>query len=441
MQDYRFSDAVESFSDKLTIFDGPAQEVAVLGHKKVRFYPDKISNDPDAPVQVDVDGNSGGYLDGSNMELTVEAKIVDEAGNDCADTDGVTFANQGLHTFFSSVVCKLNDVEVNPNVGTLHGVKNYLETLCFKSEEVKNSLGHQKGYYADSTLTVGVTDPLNAKPPINTGVAQRFTRTKKSALVTLKGTPGVDWLERCGKLILNGCTVRFEFYQQRDSVRLLAKDSAKKYSLRITNLYITACIAKIRPEMLIRHSQLLADGKKATYPFPRTVMRSFNIPAGDASFSMSRLMSDRVPSLILLVLEDSAGFGGKYENNIYNFEHFGLTSAKLSVDNQVVPQSEFRPDFDGGKYAEEYAAFLALTRGRGNSVTREQFASGNTVLVFDMQGHTNMEEGFFPVINKGFTTLDLTFKTKLTNAVTGVLYMTLPAMFRITQARNVEVEY
>ena len=445
MQEYRFTDAVESFSDKLTVFDGAAQEVAVLGHKKVRFYPAKIANDPDAPIAVDVDGHTGGYIDGANMELTVEAKIVDEAGNDCTASEGVTLTNQGLHTFFSSVVCKLNDVEINPNVGALYGVKNYLETLCFDSEEVKKSVGHQKGYYADSTGAVGSGDPLNdgtdVAKPINIGVAQRFKRTKNSAVITLKGKTGVDWLERCGKFIINGCTVRFEFYQQRDSVRLLAKDSTKKFSLRITNLYITASIAKIRGEMLIRHSQLLADGKRASYPFPRTAMRSFNIPSGDASFHMSRIMSDRVPSLILLVLQHGDVFSGKYEKNPYDFQTFGLTGAKFCVDNQQVPHNQFKPDFKGGKYAEEYYAFLELSRGRGSNVSREQFAAGNMVLAWDMRGYTDMEAGFYPVINKGFTTLDLTFESKLTHAVTGVLYMIMPGIFRVTEARNVQVEY
>lgn len=441
MQDYRFSDAVESFSEKLMIFEGPTQEVAILAHKKVRFYPEKLSDDPDAPICIDVDGTSGGYIDGANTELTVEAKIVQENGDAVTATDHVTIANQGLHTYFASLIVKLNDVEVNPNVGTLHGYKNYLETVCFGSDESKNSIGSQKGFYPDSTGTVSQTDPSVKVAPINAGLNSRFKLTKSGKTFILKGKPGVDFLEKTGRLIPNGVKIRYEFYQQRDCLRLIAKDDTKKYSLRITNMYITACIAKIRPEMLIRHAQLLAEGKKATYPFPRTVMRSFNIPAGDSSFVLNKVMSDRVPSLLIVALVESSSFAGKYNKNNYDLKHFDVTCAKFTVDQQVVPQTEFKPDYANEKCAEEYSSFLGLNRGSGNSVTKQDFLQGNTVLVFDLQHHVSMEDGSFPVICKGFTSLELTFKTALTAGVTGIMYMTVPGMYRITEARNIEVEY
>ena len=441
MQDFKFEDGIESFPESLLLFDGIPQDTATLAHKKVRFYPDKISKDPDAPITLEIDANTGGYIDGSRMELTVEAKIVNETGDPVTATDKVTFANQALHTMFSNVIVKLNDIEVNPNVGTLHGYKNYLETLCFKSDESKNSIGSLKGYYPDSTKAVHRVDPTSKDTPVNTGLIYRYNMSKKGAVIVYKGKTGCDFLERSGRLLPNGIRIRFEYYQQRDAMRLVAADNNKKYSVRITNLYMTVCIVRIRAEMLIRHAQLLGEGRKAMYPFPRTVMRSFNIPKSENSFTLNRLMSDRVPSLVILVLVQNDNFAGKYNTNCFDFKHNGLNCAKLSVDNQTVPHVAFRPDFDAGKYTEEYSAFLSLTKGKGNSISQSDFAHGNTVLVWSLHEHVDMEKGVFPVLGKGFTTLELTFKADLSTGLTGILYMSLPGLFKITQERNVEVEY
>ena len=439
MQDFKFSEVQEGFSDKLALFDPPKQETAILEHERTRYYP-KAAISQGSPVHFFIEGNNGGYIDGANTTMTVSMQIVNDKDEKVKVTDMVTLTNLPLHSIFSQVSVALNGTEVNPDVGTLYGQKEYLRLLLTKTGEFKDTIGRNRGFFKDTAGGTGTTDPASLTNP-NNGLNQRHALTQKGDLVTFTGPIGLDFLESCNRYLINGVNISLTFYQSTDAYRLLAADNTKKYKLVLKKMYLSVCSVKLRPEILIRHSQLLADNKSALYAYPRCCMRSQVIPKGSNQFDISQVLSDRVPSLLVLGFVDSLGFSGSLDKNPFNYEHMSCSYASLTINSRIIPARPYAPSFETKDFAEEYAALQSLTGGKGNALSMSDFEKGSSLFVFNVQHHLNLEDGVYPIIHKGNTRLEVRFKTNLRSSIVALMYMVTPGFYSISEARNVTVQY
>ena len=438
MQDFKFSEVQEGFSDRLALFDPPKQETAILEHERTRYYP-KAAISQGAPISFSIQGH-GGYIDGANTTMTVSMKIVTDKDMAVTPTDKVTLTNLPLHSVFSQVTAALNGVEVNPDIGTLYGTKNYLKLLLTKTGEFKDTIGRNRGFFKDTAGAAGTTDLLSVTDP-NMGLLGRHALTKTGDEVTFTGPIGLDFLESSNRYLLNGVNIALTFYQSSDAFRLLTADNETKYKLVLTKMYLSVCSVKLRPEILIRHSQLLADNKSALYAYPRVIMRSHVVPKGANQFDVSQVLSDRVPSLLVVGFVDATNFAGSLNGNPYNYEGLGCSYACLTVNSRVIPSRPYAPSFDTKDFAEEYEALQSLTGGKGNALSMSDFEKGSSLFVFNVQHHLNLEDGVYPVIHKGNTRLEVRFKESLTKSAMLVLFMLTPGFYSISEARNVTVQY
>ena len=442
MEEFKFSESEEGYSSKIALFDPPKMDTSILDTEYVRYYPNSAISEG-APLAFRVDANTSGYIDGGNTTMTIEMKIHNTTKNlKVETTDKVSLTNLPISSVFSQVAVTLSGTEVNPDVGSMHPYKNYIEMLLLHDTDVKNSVGQQRGYFQDTTQGAGTTDPgLKTKNP-NAGLITRHSLTNKGQATVFKGPIGVDVMDKLNKYIINGLNVYLTFYQSSDEFRLLVPTGVTdKYKVVIENMYLTVCYIKLRPEVLVRHSELLAGGKQALYSYPRTYMRSHVIPANVNSFSISQVLADRIPSLLVLGFVHAEAFMGTCSKSPFYFENFNVNYLSLQVGSHSVPDRPMEPDFDQDKFSEEYDAFLRVTRGRGSSFTKKDFKDGNSLFCFNVQSHLDLNDGVFPVIRKANTRLELRFKANLTHSIVAVLYMQTAGMFTVSEARRVTVEY
>ena len=442
MEEFKFSETEEGYSSKISIFDPPKMDTSILDTECIRYYP-KAAISEGAPLVFRVDPNTGSYIDGKNSTMTVEMRIHNITKNTkVSATDKVTLTNLPLNSVFSQIAVTLSGTEVNPDVGSMNAYKNYIEMLLLHDTDVKNSVGEQRGYFQDTTKGAGTTDPgLKAANP-NAGLIARHSLTSKGQAVVFKGPMGVDVIDKLNKYLINGLNVYITFYQSSDAFRLLVPETVTdRFKVVIESMYLTVCYVKLRPEVLVRHSELLASGKNAMYSYPRTYMRSHVIPANVNSFSISQILSERIPSLLVLGFVNSEAFMGKSSKSPFDFEHFDVNYVSLQVGSHSVPDRPMEPDFAENKFSEEYDAFLKVTRGRGSSFTKKDFKEGNSLFCFGVQNHLDLNDGVFPVIRKANTRLEIRFKTNLSESVVAVMYMQTPGMFTVSEARRVAVEY
>ena len=440
MQEYKFSESEEGFSSKIAIFDPPKMDTSILDSERVRYYP-KSAISEGSPLVFRIEPYTGGYIDGENTTMCLELKITDEKNAAVTEKDLVALTNLPLTSVFSQVAVTMSGVEVNPDVGAMFAYKNYLEMLLTVDKEAKSSVGEQRGYYQDSTGAVGTSEPSLIAPKPNAGLLNRHALTKDGQSVVVKGPLGLDFLDKTNRHLVNGLNIYLTFYQAMNEFRLMAKTKDKKYKLVLESMYITVNYIKLRPEVLVRHSELLANGKSAMYPYPRTYLRNHVIPSGVNSFSISQVLSDRIPSLLVLGLVDSEAFAGDLTKSPYNFEHFDLSYVSLQVGSQSVPDRPMEPDFANNKFSEEYDSFLAVTRGQGSSFKKKDYKTGNCLFCFNVQSHLDLNDGVFPVIRKANTRLELRFKNNLPKSVVVVLYMVTPGLYTVSESRMVTVEY
>ena len=440
MQEYKFSQSEEGFSSKLAVFEPPKMDTSILDTEKVRYYP-KSAISGGSPIGFRIEPYTSGYIDGSQTSMTIEMQITKGADQNVDVKDLVSLTNLPLTTCFSQVAVTLSGTEVNPDVGAMFPYKNYMEMLLTVDKEAKTSVGEQRGYFQDSTEAVGTSLPTTAATKPNAGLISRHALTNSGKSIVVKGPLGLEYIEKLNKFLLNGMNIYLTFYQAMDAFRLIASTDVTKYKLSILNMYLTVSYVKIRPEVLVRHSELLSNGKNAIYGYPRVYMRNHVIPANVNSFSISQVLADRIPSLLVLGLVDSDAYTGSYTKSPYNFEHFNLNYISLQVGSHSVPDRPMEPDFENNKFAEEYDAFLAVTRGQGSSFSKRDFSNGNCLFCFNVQSHLELQDGVFPVIRKANTRLEIRFKTNLSKSVVAVLYMLTPGLYTVSESRMVTVEY
>lgn len=440
MQEYKFSESEEGFSSKLAVFDPPKMDTSILDTERVRYYP-KSAISEGSPIVYRIEPYTSGYIDGANTSMTIEMKIVKGVDETVSETDLVSLSNLPLTSIFSQVAVTMSGTEINPDVGSMAPYKNYIEMLLMVDKEAKTSVGEQRGYFQDSTQGVGTCTPTAKVENPNAGLIARHSLTKSGSCIVVKGPIGLQYIEKLNKFLINGMNIYLTFYQSLDAFRLIASTADTKYKVKIESMYLTVTYVKIRAEVLVRHSELLASGKNATYAYPRVYMRNHVIPANVNSFSISQVLADRIPTLLVLGLVDSDAYTGSLTKSPFNFEHFNVNYISLQVGSHSVPDRPMEPDFGNNKFSEEYEAFLSVTRGQGSSFSKKDFANGNCLFCFNVQNHLDLKDGVFPIIRKANTRLELRFKANLTKSVVAVLYMLTPGLYTVSESRMVTVEY
>ncbi len=123
------------------------------------------------------------------------------------------------------------------------------------------------------------------------------------------------------------------------------------------------------------------------------------------------LFQSQVPSRVVIALVAAQAYSGAYHRNPYNFGHFNLGFVALYLDGQSVPGDPISCDYADKQYV---SAYLSLFTGVGkyrmneeNYISRDEYAGGNAVYVFDIAGKEGREVG--SLVRKGHMRLSLTF--------------------------------
>ena len=441
-KDFKFNPVQEGFTDKLAIFDPPKQETSIVQHERTRFY-SKTPVKEMGPATFFLSGMHGGYLDTSSCTMTVTLSIKKPGGLVKVKNaeDKVALANLPLYSIFSQVQLIMNGTEVNPGVGSLFPYKNYMETLMEMTTEEKESKGLLRGYIEDNVGVVHVADPDPSSGPSNAGLTSRWRWTKDGQSVTFTGPLGLDEFDQIDRYLLNGVNLQLTFYHSRDNFRLMARDESNAYELKLEDMYISATMVRVRPEVLLEHSRLLSEKQDGLYAYPRTIMRQHIIPANVSNHTVCDVLEDRVPCQLVVGMVSGESFNGSFTANPFYFQHFNVETIGFSVSGTTTLDRPMQMDFSSTNVTEPYAAFLSGVPHGHSSITPEKYAKGNSLFCFSMEPHLCMVDGVYPVLKKGATRLELKFKSALDHPVVVVLMMKTPGYYKVSESRLVSVDY
>ncbi|GFY77377.1 uncharacterized protein F54H12.2 [Trichonephila inaurata madagascariensis] len=167
-------DSPECAKSELNLFTLPPTQTVIEKGQWIQFHP--IANVTDGgPVEFLISGSGEDYLDLSQTQLYVKAKILKNDGKVLTDDDKIGPVNLFLHSLFSQVDISLNGRNVSSSNNT-YPYRAILETILNHGYDSKTSQLTSEIYYKDTAGRMNIYD--DDKEP-NEGFNKRASLFKK----------------------------------------------------------------------------------------------------------------------------------------------------------------------------------------------------------------------------------------------------------------------
>ncbi|GFX44450.1 uncharacterized protein F54H12.2 [Trichonephila clavipes] len=145
---YKRKHSPECVKSELELFNLPGTQTVIQDGQWKQFHP--LSNVFDnAPVEFHISGSAEDYIDLSQIQLYVKAKIVKVDNTPITKDDTIGPVNLFLHSLFSQVDVSLNDRVVS-NSSNTYPYRSYIETLLNHGYDSKTSQLTAELFYKDS---------------------------------------------------------------------------------------------------------------------------------------------------------------------------------------------------------------------------------------------------------------------------------------------------
>jgi hypothetical protein len=168
----------------------------------------------------------------------------------------------------------------------------------------------------------------------------------------------------------------------------------KDYKIKVHSAILKCCKVTPTPSLILGHAEGLRK-MSSRYPFYRTTMKTFAIPAGQYSFAVQDMFQGNVPTKMVVAMVTSAAFNGHIQKNPYDFRSFGLNSIGIYLDDEPVRGKPLQLNFTDAKGINYIEAYHSLFEGMdkdgedtGLDISRDDFKGGYALFVFNLQYST-----------------------------------------------------
>lgn len=264
----------------------------------------------------------------------------------------------------------------------------------------------------------------------NGGLYARTKMTNLSKTVDLIGRLYVDICQQ-DRLLLNGVPVNVKLWQHTDAFRIMTETGG--YKIKITEASLKIAQVKLNPNVILAHAEMLKS-TFALYPYTKSAVKTYSVPAGQYSFITDDLFQGAVPQYLLVGIVDSSAVYGAYDKNPFNFVHAHCNYIGFFVDGQSTPSQPLQPDFTNDNFIEAYER-LQQEDGRVIGISPPDFKAGYCLYVFNPDGDVKERPD-----HRAHTRLELRFQNALPRTYTVFVYAKFPALLKIDASRNVMID-
>jgi hypothetical protein len=445
------------YSEELALFEKPVLNGGVQKVRWVEYRPvNQITQD--GSIDFVISGNGNNYVDLRRTYLYVKANVLqnddiplptprqrDENGvlGDPLSSAKVGPVNLWLHSLFSQVDVYLQQKLVTSSNST-YFIKAYIDSMlkcCNLAREV--NLQSQM-YFKDSCDSMDETDPFSG---MNSGLMLREKYTRESKIVDMEGPLLVD-IFQCDRYLLNGIEIRIKLWPSKSALNLMAVQNSFKSVIKEAILKV--CQVTPTPQVITAHQETLNKKYLALYPYARSDIKRFTVAQGTYDFTKDDVFQNLIPIKLILCMVNNEALNGSFQKNPFNFKNYKVNFVEVSIDGESVPsralQMKFGNNEEDGNYID---AYLSMTKGllsgyEDHSITREDYNSGYTFFVFDLEPEllpdNDNEDEFWPSVKHGNLRIEFHFDVALSETISIIAYGIFPRIIKVDHARSVLID-
>jgi len=319
----------ECLKSELDLFSVPPTQTSIESGSFVEYHPIASITNDSSTIEFVIPGSGQDYCDLASTQLYVRAEITKATGLPLAATDEVGSVNLFLHSLFSDVEIKLNDVSVTSSNNT-YPYRAYLETLLSYAPPAKQTQLTSAMYYKDEAGHMEDANPL--ADDAQKGIKTRHSFFTDGKIVDMMGCIHADRFFQ-DRYLPSDVGLRVRLLRSKDSFCLMSTHPNSRFKVKIHECKLYMQKVKLSPSIFVAHAKALEAGN-CKYPIRRVICKTFTIPTGNLDCVQENVFAGTLPTRLVIGIVDNESYNGNYERNCFNFKHYSLTQLKVVLDGQ-----------------------------------------------------------------------------------------------------------
>ena len=310
-----------------------------------------------------------------------------------------------------------------------------MKTILFSGKDELQSQKSAELFFKDSgdlsnAASVGGT---------NAGLLKRYAYTKNSQVFELEGSLMEDIFD-IDKYLINGVDIYLKLFRYSMPFVLMSSEGTPAYKLKLLDVVYKVAKVRVDPGVLLHHSKQL-ETTTVKYPLSRNEVKMNTISSGSTEFYWDNMFPQAVPERLIVGMVKQKAANGDYGANPFNFEHFNVTEASVTINGESVPGRPLQMDFGTNRnYVSAYTRLFdscgKWNKDAGLYISREDFGKGYSFFAFNIAPHF-FEEDYINLVRRGNTRLELKFNTATTETINVVVFATFSSLLEVSQSRDI----